>query len=177
MITEIAFFALAAIILFGALKVVSEEEPVHAAIYLGAVLLGVAGIYLTVGAEFLAAIQVLIYVGAVTTLILFAVMLTTHASPMEGFAEDRTPLSTLGIDAPKGMDVEAVEEVPEDVETVDEAEAEADQEAEGYTVTKEGTEAPDDDGSDGSDAEDASPDASAEDASEADSDDEAEGDR
>lgn len=136
MIDEIAFLVLAAIVLVGALKVVSVEEPVHAAIYLGLVLLGVAGIYLTLSAEFLAAVQILIYVGAVTTLILFAVMLTTHASPMEGFAEDRTPLAALGIDAPKGMDVEDVEEVPEDVETVAEAEEETDREGSGYTVRK-----------------------------------------
>lgn len=177
MITEIAFFFLAAVILFGALKVVSEEEPVHAAIYLGAVLMGVAGIYLTIGAEFLAAIQVLIYVGAVTTLILFAVMLTTHASPMDGFAEDRTPLSTLGIDAPKGMDVEAVEEVPEDVETVDEAEAEADREGEGYTVTKEGTaDSSTDQPSEDDHGADEAPGETAE-SEEADAGDEAEGDR
>ena len=138
MIDEIAFLVLGAVILVAALKVVSEDEPVHSAIYLGLVLLGVAGIYLTLGAEFLAAVQVLIYVGAVTTLILFAVMLTTHASPMEGFAEDRTPLAALGVDAPKGMDVEDVEEVPEDVETVEEAEREADREGSGYTVKKDG---------------------------------------
>jgi hypothetical protein len=139
MIDEIVFLVLAAIVLFAALKVVSEDEAVHAAVYLGLVLLGVSGIYLTLSAEFLAAVQILIYVGAVTTLILFAVMLTTHASPMEGFAEDRTPLAALGVDAPKGMDVEDVEEVPEDVETVGEAEQEADREGSGYTVKKDDT--------------------------------------
>lgn len=142
MITEITFLTLAAIMLFAAFKMVTVTEPVHAAIYLALVLVGVSGIFLTLGAEFLAAIQILIYVGAVTTLILFAVMLTTHASPMEGFAEDRTPLSMLGIDAPKGMDVESLEEVPTDVETVREAEAEAD-ESEGTTVKPSDTETDD----------------------------------
>jgi energy-converting hydrogenase Eha subunit E len=145
---EIVFLVLAAITVFGALKVVSEDEPVHAAIFLGLVLLGVAGIYLTLSAEFLAAIQILIYVGAVTTLILFAVMLTTHASPMEGFAEDRAPLAALGVDAPKGMDVEEVEEVPEGVETVEEAEREADREGSGHTIKKEGAEPEADDEAD-----------------------------
>ncbi len=123
MLDEIIFLTLSAIILGGALKMVASPEPVHAAIYLGLVLGAVAGIYLTLSAEFLAAVQILIYVGAVVTLILFAVMLTTHASPTEGFAEDRTPLSTIGIgDAPPGMDVESLEEVPPDAETVSEAE-------------------------------------------------------
>lgn len=131
MLNEIIFLILAAIILTGAIKMLTATEPVHAAVYLGLVLGGVAGIYLSLSAEFLAAIQVLIYVGAVVTLILFAVMLTTHATPTEGFAEDRTPLSTLGVGgAPPGMDVESLEEVPPDVETVDEAEEHADDEEE-----------------------------------------------
>ncbi len=166
MLDEIIFLAISAVIIFAALKVVSSPEPVHAAIYLGLVLLGVAGIYLTVGAEFLAAVQILIYVGAVTTLILFAVMLTTHASPMEGFAEDRTPLAALGVDAPRGMDVEDVEEVPEDVETVAEAEQEADREGDAYTVRKDAEADEDEDEDDGAgeptDQEDASHEAAGE---------------
>lgn len=126
MLNEIIFLVLSAVILGGAIKMLIAEEPVHSAVYLGLVLGGVAGIYLTLSAEFLAAIQILIYVGAVVTLILFAVMLTTHASPTEGFAEDRTPLSTLGFeDAPPGMDVESLEEVPAGAETVEEAETHA----------------------------------------------------
>lgn len=129
MLDEIIFLTLSIIILGGALKMVASPQPVHAAIYLGLVLGAVAGIYLTLSAEFLAAVQILIYVGAVVTLILFAVMLTTHASPTEGFAEDRTPLSTIGIgDAPPGMDVESLEEVPPHAETVEEAESYTDEE-------------------------------------------------
>jgi len=144
-IAEITFLVLALIMVAAGIKMVTTDEPVHAAVYLALVLIGVAGIYLTLGAEFLAAIQILIYVGAVTTLILFAVMLTTHSSPMEGFAEDRTPLSTLGIDAPKGMDVESLEEVPTGVESVREAESEAGEgQGDGYTVKPSGTEPPED---------------------------------
>jgi NADH:ubiquinone oxidoreductase subunit 6 (subunit J) len=54
----------------------------HAVLYLSLALIGVAGIYLTLGAEVLAALQVLIYVGAVVTLILFTVMLTTPSTHM-----------------------------------------------------------------------------------------------
>ncbi len=124
MLTEILFLILALIILIGSIKALSSEELVHALVYLALTLGGIAGIYLTLGAEFLAAIQILVYVGAVITLFLFAVMLTTPATPTEGFAEDRTPLSVLGIEAPRGMDVESMEEVSEDAETVADAEAE-----------------------------------------------------
>ncbi len=115
---------MALIILIGSIKALSSDELVHALVYLALTLGAVAGIYLTLGAEFLAAIQILVYVGAVITLFLFAVMLTTPTEPTEGFAEDRTPLSVLGVEAPRGMDVEAMDEVPEDVETVADAEAE-----------------------------------------------------
>lgn len=116
---------MALIILIGSIKALSSDELVHALVYLALTLGAVAGIYLTLGAEFLAAIQILVYVGAVITLFLFAVMLTTPTKPTEGFAEDRTPLSVLGVEAPRGMDVEAMDEAPEDVETVAEAEARA----------------------------------------------------
>lgn len=124
MLNEILFLVLSLIIVVGALKMLNTDELIHAVVYLGLVLGGVAGIYLTLSAEFLAAIQILVYVGAVVTLILFAVMLTTSAEPTEGFAEDRTPLSVLGLEAPHGVDVEAMEEVSEGATSVAEAEAE-----------------------------------------------------
>ena len=52
----------------------------HATLSLVAALLGIAGIYLILHAEFLAVIQVLLYVGAVVTLIIFAIMLTEGIS-------------------------------------------------------------------------------------------------
>lgn len=48
----------------------------HGALALAAVLLAVAGLYLSLGAEFLAMVQILVYVGAVMTLVIYAVMLT-----------------------------------------------------------------------------------------------------
>ena len=125
MLTEISFLVLAFVILIASLKMLNAKELMHAAVWLGLVLAGVAGIYLTLGAELLAAIQILIYVGAVLTLMLFAIMFVEQGSPTEGFAEDRTPLSLLGIQAPVGMDVESMADVPDDVETVADAEAAA----------------------------------------------------
>lgn len=51
----------------------------HAALWLGLTFVMLAGVFLTLGAEFLAAAQVLIYVGAVTTILLFGVMLSEAA--------------------------------------------------------------------------------------------------
>ena len=59
-----------------ALSVVISRNVVHAALYLVVTLLSVAGVFLLLGAEFLAWTQVLVYVGAVVVLILFGLMLT-----------------------------------------------------------------------------------------------------
>jgi NADH-quinone oxidoreductase subunit J len=59
-----------------ALKLVTTKNVVHAALYLVIVLAGVAAQYVLLAAEFVAVVQVLVYIGAVTVLILFGVMLT-----------------------------------------------------------------------------------------------------
>jgi len=123
-INEIIFLVLSVVVLGAATSILVADEPVHVGVFLGVVLGGVAGVYLTLGAEFLAAIQILIYVGAVVTLILFAVMLTTHAAPMEDVAADRTPLSALGFgDAPPGGTSSRLSTSMPGAETVDEAQA------------------------------------------------------
>lgn len=72
------FWGLAVVVLVSALLVVSLKNIFHSALFLILCLFGVAGIYVTLNAEFLAAVQVLIYVGAVSILIIFAVMLTSN---------------------------------------------------------------------------------------------------
>lgn len=73
----LALFAIVAIFtLGGAVGVVATRNVVHAALFLLLSLLGAAGVYLLLFAEFLALVQVLIYGGAVTIVVLFAVMLT-----------------------------------------------------------------------------------------------------
>lgn len=112
----VVFGALAITIILGALKMLNAKEIMHAVVWLALTLTGVAGIFLTLGAEFLAAVQILVYVGAVITLFLFTVMVTTPSSATEGFGEDKTPLSILGIRAPHGWDVEHMEDVPDEPE-------------------------------------------------------------
>jgi NADH:ubiquinone oxidoreductase subunit 6 (subunit J) len=70
------FVGLGAVSLLGALGTVLMRNIVHSALFLVLMFFGVAGIYVLLEADFLFAVQVLIYVGAVATLILFAVMLT-----------------------------------------------------------------------------------------------------
>jgi NADH-quinone oxidoreductase subunit J len=70
------FYAFAAVIVFSALRVVTTQNVVHAALYLVAVLASVGAIYVLLAAEFVAATQVLVYIGAIVVLFLFGVMLT-----------------------------------------------------------------------------------------------------
>ena len=74
----LAFYALAFLIIAAAIFVVTSKNIFHSAIYLIMALFGVAGIYVLLQAPFLAAAQVLIYVGAVSMLMIFAIMLTAR---------------------------------------------------------------------------------------------------
>jgi NADH-quinone oxidoreductase subunit J len=71
----IAFVVFAAIALGAALAVVSMRNLVHGALMLVIHLLAVAGLYLTLEAQFLAIVQVLVYAGAIVVLFLFVIML------------------------------------------------------------------------------------------------------
>ena len=69
------FYVLAAMILISAILTITRPSAVHSAIWLVITLLGVAGLYLHLEAEFLAAVQVLVYIGGITVLFLFVIML------------------------------------------------------------------------------------------------------
>ena len=72
---DIVFYALAAILLFAALNVITTRNPVYVALYLVLAFFTAAGIWLLLEAEFLAIALVLVYVGAVMVLFLFVVMM------------------------------------------------------------------------------------------------------
>lgn len=74
-VLTLVFWFLALVIVTAALGVVFLKNIVHSALCLIVAFLGVAGIFLTLQAEFLAMVQVLVYGGAVSVLIIFAVML------------------------------------------------------------------------------------------------------
>src|SRR3989442_6682670 len=74
--TVVAFYMLAALTIVSALGVVVVRNLIHAAVFLILSFVGVAGLYITLSADFVAVTQVLIYAGAVSVLILFAIVLT-----------------------------------------------------------------------------------------------------
>jgi NADH-quinone oxidoreductase subunit J len=82
MLDCVIFYSLAALTLGSALCVVSMRNVIHSALFLGLSLAGVAGLYATLGADFVSAAQVLIYVSGIAVLILFVVMLAGRASDL-----------------------------------------------------------------------------------------------
>lgn len=73
---SIAFFIVALLTLGGAVGVVLSRNLIHGALYLIVSLFGGAGMFVLLAAPFLAAVQVLVYIGAIAILVIFAVMLT-----------------------------------------------------------------------------------------------------
>lgn len=84
----VLFYALSAAAVLLALAVVNERKLLRAAVALMGVLAVSAGLYIMLDAEFLAGVQVLVYVGGIVVLIVFAVMLTRSAELLE----DRPPV-------------------------------------------------------------------------------------
>ncbi|MBD47760.1 MAG: proton-conducting membrane transporter [Dehalococcoidia bacterium] len=74
--TWLVFTVLSGIIVGGGLGVVTTRNVVHAALFLLVSLIGVAGFYVLLLSEFLAVVQIFIYVGAIVIVLLFGIMLT-----------------------------------------------------------------------------------------------------
>jgi NADH-quinone oxidoreductase subunit J len=81
---NVIFGILAFVMLAAAFRLVTTQNVVRAALFLAIVLAGVGAIYILLAAEFVAWVQVLVYIGAVVVLLLFGVMLT------------RAPIGRLG---------------------------------------------------------------------------------
>jgi NADH-quinone oxidoreductase subunit J len=91
-IVEIAFFALCAALTFGGgLITVGSRRPIRSAMGLLTTILGICGLYLLLSAEFLAAIQLIVYAGAVVILFIFVVMLLGSASTSPPDARSAVP--------------------------------------------------------------------------------------
>jgi NADH-quinone oxidoreductase subunit J len=73
---NVGFYIIAAGMVWGAIRVVTTKNVVHAALWLVVVLGGIAAQYILAAAEFVAVSQVLVYIGAVMVLFLFGIMLT-----------------------------------------------------------------------------------------------------
>ena len=92
---QAAFWALALAMVVAAVRVVTTRNVVHAALYLVVSLLGAAALFVLLFAEFVAWVQVLVYVGAVVVLMLFGLMLTRAPIGSANFDNDQRLLAAL----------------------------------------------------------------------------------
>lgn len=94
-VQTIAFFVFTLFVLGGALGVVTTRNLIHATLYLILSLFGVAGFFVLLSAPFLAVVQVLVYIGAIAILIVFAVMLTRSMTSLREVVNRQWFLSAL----------------------------------------------------------------------------------
>lgn len=83
------FFAFSLIAVSGALALIIAKEPIHSALALIVVMIALAQLYILLGAEFISAVQVIVYAGAVMVLFVFVIMLLNAGE------EERTNWSRL----------------------------------------------------------------------------------
>jgi NADH-quinone oxidoreductase subunit J len=88
-LSAIAFYVLATVTIIGGLLVVSARNPVHSVLFLITAFFSAAGLFVLLGAEFLAMLLIVVYVGAVAVLFLFVVMMldVDFAELRQGFAQ------------------------------------------------------------------------------------------
>jgi NADH-quinone oxidoreductase subunit J len=84
MMESVIFWALAALVLIPAILVVTVKNVFHAALWLILSLTGVAGVYAMLAADFLFAVQLLVYVGGIMVVLLFVVLLSGKPSDWTG---------------------------------------------------------------------------------------------
>ena len=96
---SIAFYLLSIVAVLSALMVISSKNPVHSVLFLILSFINTAGLFILLGAEFLAMILVIVYVGAVAVLFLFVVMMLdiNFIKLREGFLQYLPFGSLLGI--------------------------------------------------------------------------------
>jgi NADH-quinone oxidoreductase subunit J len=82
-IYDIIFYLFAAVTVLSAFFVVTTRNVVHAAFYLLFTLFGVAGIYVLLGADFVAIVQLIVYIGGILILLIFGVMITNKITQVD----------------------------------------------------------------------------------------------
>jgi NADH-quinone oxidoreductase subunit J len=91
----VAFWVLSIVTLGSALMIAMVRDLIHAVLFLILSFVGVAGLYVTLSADFVAVSQVLIYAGAISVLMLFAILLTPQSGRDNAAVSYRAPLSVL----------------------------------------------------------------------------------
>ncbi len=89
MIETTLFFAFAGLAVLGAVSLILQRHPIHSALSLMVVMVSLAALYLLLGAEFIAAVQIIVYAGAIMVLFVFVIML------LNAGVEERTSFSRL----------------------------------------------------------------------------------
>lgn len=89
----IIFYILALVAIVSALMVITRPSAVHSAMWLVLTFFAVAGLFILNGAEFIAAVQILVYAGGIMVLFLFVIMLV-NLEEVEGFVRSRLRLSS-----------------------------------------------------------------------------------
>ena len=107
-VAQVIFYLIAALAVAGGLGVVLMRSTIYAALSLILALLAVAGIYILLASEFLALVQVLVYGGAVTVLILFALMLTRTEDLPETMVGPQWPIAAVASSILGGLLIAAV---------------------------------------------------------------------
>jgi NADH-quinone oxidoreductase subunit J len=104
-LAEVVFLLLSAVVIASAVLAVGSRQLVHAALWLVVTLGGVAGCFVLMTAELLAWVQVLVYVGAVVVLVVFALMLTRSptGSRSAEVTSNRPVAAVLGLVAAVGL--------------------------------------------------------------------------
>jgi NADH-quinone oxidoreductase subunit J len=85
----VVFFVLAAMAVIGAVSLILQKHPIHSALSLIVVMVALAGLYLLLGAEFVAAVQIIVYGGAIMVLFVFVIML------LNAGVEEHTSISKM----------------------------------------------------------------------------------
>ncbi len=92
---QVAFYVLAGITLVSALMVPMVRDLIHAVLFLILSFVGVGGLYITMAADFVAVAQILIYAGAISVLMIFAILLTPRSARDNGTVSYAAPISVI----------------------------------------------------------------------------------
>ncbi len=93
----VGFFIFSALTLGGGLAVVTQRNIFHAALFLMLSLFGTAGLFVLLVAPFLAAVQILVYIGAIAVLVLFAIMLTRRLMGLDISLNSQWPAASVAM--------------------------------------------------------------------------------
>jgi NADH-quinone oxidoreductase subunit J len=85
----VVFFVLAGLAVLGAVSLILQKHPIHSALSLIVVMIALAGLYLLLGAEFVAAVQIIVYGGAIMVLFVLVIML------LNAGVEEHTSISKM----------------------------------------------------------------------------------